>query len=64
MLDLIVALGLVEKALNEKDIPLVEYGEIYHIRLGYPAVIIIALFPSSSLVALHGDVFYADCFRL
>ncbi|KMP05817.1 hypothetical protein CIRG_05498 [Coccidioides immitis RMSCC 2394] len=39
MLNPFAALGLVEKALNKKDIPLVEYGEIFHLRLGYPAVI-------------------------
>ncbi|EAS31772.3 uncharacterized protein CIMG_13129 [Coccidioides immitis RS] len=37
MLNLFAALGLVEKALNKKDILLVEYGKIFHLRLRYPA---------------------------
>lgn len=39
MKDQFIALGVVEKELKKKGIPLVEYGEIFHARLGYPVVI-------------------------
>ena len=60
MKDSFAALARVEKELKKKDITLVEYGEIFNLRLGYPAVIIVATLLPTIVTRLYTNYSHLD----